>query len=241
MPDTPNCMPHCMPYCLRKFIWTLGLFVVTGIAHANDFTNFIGMQFVDIPGSNLQMEKTEVTLGQFRRSMSAPGSDQFQAVNRYGDEVPVTYVSWEDAGQFIGWLNRSKAASDRGLYRLPSEAEWEAACRAGGNHPYCGGDEPDAIGWFDHNSGYRPHAVATRLPNAYGLHDMSGNVAEWTASCWLDSAAATPAARDCAGRVVRGGSWLSYDGFALGAERYFEAPSSRSQVVGFRVVRTPAR
>lgn len=240
MPATPDCTPHRTLHRLRKFVFTLGLCLLTGATHADDFTNFIGMQFVDIPGSNLQVEKTEVTLGQFRRSMSARGSDQFEADNRYGDEAPVVDVSWDDARQFIAWLNRSKAATDHGLYRLPSEAEWETACRAGGSHPYCGGDEPNAIGWFDLNSGYRPHAVATRLPNAFGLHDMSGNVAEWTASCWLDSAATT-ATGNCAGRVVRGGSWLSFDGFALGAERYVEAPSSRSYVVGFRVVRTPAR
>jgi formylglycine-generating enzyme required for sulfatase activity len=229
------------PHCLRKFACTLGLCLLAGITHADDFTNFIGMQFVDLPGSNLQMGKTEVTLGQFRRFMAARGSNQFETDNRYGDEAPVVDVSWNDAGKFIDWLNRSKAATDQGLYRLPSEAEWETACRAGGNHPYCGGDEPDAIGWFDQNSGYRPHAVATRLPNAFGLHDMSGNVAEWTASCWLDSATTTPTSGNCVGRVVRGGSWLSYDGIMLGAERYFEAPASRSYIVGFRVVRTLAR
>ncbi len=226
-----------IPHCIRHLVCTLGLCLVASVAQANAFSNFIGMQFVDLPGSKLQMGKTEVTLGQFRRFPAARGSDRFETSNRYGDDAPVVYVSWEDANQFIDWLNRSKTADDRGVYRLPSEAEWEAACRAGGNQAYCGGDEPDAVGWFDQNSGYRPHAVATRQPNAFGLHDMSGNVAEWTANCWLDGARAAPAAGSCAGRVVRGGSWLSYDGMTLGAERYFEAPWSRSDTVGFRVAR----
>jgi formylglycine-generating enzyme required for sulfatase activity len=238
---TPHYMLRRSAIFIGKLGWMLGLYLSINIAYAEEFINFIGMPFVDLPGSNLQVEKTEITLGQFKHFSGARGSDQFETVNRYGDDAPVAFVSWNDAGQFIDWLNRSKPASDAGTYRLPSEAEWETACRAGANRLYCGGDEPDAIGWFDQNSGYRPHPVAGKQPNAFGLHDMSGNVAEWTATCWLDGPAATPSGGNCAGRVVRGASWLSYDGIALGSERYFEAPASRSYVIGFRVVRVITR
>lgn len=238
LPNTLHRMHPGAHGLVRDLVCALGLCLAISIAHADEFSNFIGMQFAGIPGSNLQMGKTETTLGQFKRFLSARGSDQFETFNRYGDDAPVVYVSWDDAVQFTVWLNRSKPAGDPGTYRLPSEAEWGAACRAGGSHTYCGGDQPDAVAWFDQNSGYRPHAVAGKQPNAFGLHDMSGNVSEWTASCWQDDASARTTSSNCTGRVVRGGSWLSYDGIALGAERYFEAPSSRSQVVGFRVVRT---
>lgn len=241
MLNTPHCVRPRSYAFVRDLACTLGLCLAISTAHADEFSNFIGMQFVNLPGSNLQMGKTEVTLGQFKRFVAARDSDQFEKFNSYGDDAPVVYVSWDDAGQFIAWLNRSKPASDRGTYRLPSEAEWEAACRAGGSHAYCGGDELDAVAWFDQNSGYRPHAVAGKQPNAFGLHDMSGNVYEWTASCWRDNGRVTLTDGKCAGRVVRGGSWLNYDGIAISSDRYYEAPSSRSYVVGFRVVRTMVR
>jgi len=99
--------------------------------------------------------------------------------NAHGDDAPVVQVSWHDAQDFIKWLNQT----DGGGWRLPSEAEWEYACRAGGNHAYCGSDNPNAVAWHYYNSGERQRTVGSKQANAFGLHDMSGNVREWVQDC----------------------------------------------------------
>ena len=134
-----------------------------------------------------QMSKTEVTLGQFKRYLLATENPlladaEFQKNNAYGDDAPVVYVSLDDVQLFIKWLNHTYD----GGYRLPSEAEWEYACRAGTMNSYCGGQYPEHIAWYGKNSGNRPHPVAQKAANAFGLYDMSGNVFEWVADCAHD-------------------------------------------------------
>ncbi len=110
-----------------------------------------------------QLGKTEVTLGQFKQFIVAAGrpdlvTDQFMKQNRFGDKVPVTFVNWNDAQDFIAWLNQTDGKG----WRLPSEAEWEYACRAGGNHIHCGSNDVGSVAWYNGNSGQRHRAVATR-------------------------------------------------------------------------------
>lgn len=193
-----------------------------------------------------QLGKTEVTLGQFKQFIVAAGrtdllNDEFIKYNRFGDKAPVGGVSWVDAQAFMAWLNQAEGKG----WRLPSEAEWEYACRAGGNHTHCGSNDVGSVAWYDGNSGERPRAVATKQPNAWGLHDMSGNVWEWVQDWDHDSYRGAPtdgSAWTSGGeqnyRVLRGGSWGSYAISTRAANRHFNPPANRYCDCGFRVART---
>ena len=194
-----------------------------------------------------QMGKTPVTLGQFKRYIASAGrndliDDDFMKWNAYGDDAPVVWVSWDDAQAFIRWLNQSG-----GGWRLPSEAEWEYACRAGGRHSYCGGNNLGQLGWYGGNggnSGNRQQPVARKQPNAFGLYDMSGNVWEWVQDCWHDSYAGAPSngsawtTGECSVRVRRGGSRNDDATSARAAERRIHSPGDRYNLIGLRLART---
>lgn len=195
-----------------------------------------------------QMGKTEVTLGQFKQFIAAAGrddlvNDEFMQNNRYGNDAPVVNVSWHDAQAFIQWLNKT----DGGGWRLPSEAEWEYACRAGDMaNKYCGGDDLNAVGWWDGNSGGRQRTVGQKRANAFGLHDMSGNVWEWVQDCWHNSYRGAPnddstwtSACNSDGRGLRGGSWVYSARSSRAASRNTSVgPEGRNLDFGFRLART---
>ncbi len=151
-----------------------------------------------------------------------------------GPALPVESVSWDDIQVFLARLN----ARGRGhSWRLPTEAEWEYACRAGAANLA-------ATAWSKENSEGRTHTVGGREPNPRGIYDTLGNVAEWVQDWYgRDYYAESPAA-DPPGpysgsyRVFRGGSWLDPAGRCSATARGFEFPVSRMNNVGFRVVRT---
>ena len=153
---------------------------------------------------------------------------------------PVVGVSWEDAQRYSAWS---------GL-RLPSEAEWEYACRAGtGTRYYTGDKEKDLIraGWYRENSGEQSHPVSEKEPNAFGLYDMHGNVLEWVEDDWYDNYKDAPDDGRAwiddprgADRVVRGGSWSSNALSCRAAYRSYYSPGLRSGSIGFRLARSIA-
>ena len=176
-----------------------------------------------------------------------------------GTECPVEQVSWYDAVGFcnalsqavglapayrIGEGEKPSVACDFAApgYRLPSEAEWEYAARAGTRLRYAGGDTVDEVGWYSGNSGKKTHPVAQKAPNAWGLYDMSGNVWEWVWD-WY-GAYASGVQQDPMGvstgayRVVRGGSWLYSSAGLRVSDRYWFAPGYRFRLFGFRLART---
>jgi formylglycine-generating enzyme required for sulfatase activity len=112
------------------------------------------------------------------------------------DEHPVACVSWNDAQAYIKWLNGKTNKN----YRLPTEEEWFAACQAGESTEYCGSNNLDEVAWYYGNLGNTTHLVGQKKANKWGLHDMSGNVWEWTSSFYNNTNTR---------RVVRGGSWGS--------------------------------
>lgn len=203
-----------------------------------------------------QLARHATTLGQYLRYLQASQPDQaltaeFRQANfGQGEQTPVVWVSWFEAQEFIAWLNRTKPASDRGVYRLPSEAQWEYAARAGTITRYYFGDAPDhQLGWsawYDKNAGNRQRAVGSKRPNAWGLHDMLGNVWEWTQDCWHEDYRGAPqdgsawleaAGGECQRRVVRGGSWYDVSLYLRASQRFGDAATRRINYTGFRVLR----
>ena len=159
---------------------------------------------------------------------------------------PVQEVSWVDAVGFcrkLSALPAEKAAAYE--YRLPTEAEWEYACRAGTTTSYGFGDSASQLseyGWFDDNSGSKTHPVGEKKPNAWGLHDMHGNVWEWCQDGYgaYPSGTATDPTGESSGtlRVVRGGGWYGDARFCRSADRDGDAPGLRTSYKGFRVLRS---
>ena len=157
-----------------------------------------------------------------------------------GAKLPVTNVSWEDCQDFIGKLN----AQTNGDYRLPTEAEWEYACRAGTTTAYSFGDgiTPKDANYKYSNIG-KSVAVGRYKPNGFGLYDMHGNVWEWCEDWMADYAAGAVTdpkggAADGTIRVLRGGSFLSYDSKVRSSLRNYDTPVLRGNLVGFRLART---
>ena len=159
------------------------------------------------------------------------------------DEDPVVCVSWNDAQAYIKWLNEKTGE----IYRLPTEAEWEYACRAGSTTKWYFGDDEKELrkyAWYSENSDNRTHPVGKKLPNKWGLHDMHGNVWEWCLDDYVDNYNDTP--RDGSEnkkgeegtKVLRGGSWLSNANISRSAYRSMINPINRSSYRGFRILRT---
>lgn len=183
----------------------------------------------------------EVTQAQYERVMGEnPG--RFK-----GAENPVERVNWDDAMEFCRRLSELPAEKASGnAYRLPTEAEWEFACRAVTTTEFSSGDDRADRGgyaWIDENSGNRTHPVGTRMPNTWGLYDMHGNVWEWCQD-WADdlpSEAVTDPTGPATGslRVFRGGNCGSPAARCGSAVRGRYYPSVRDDFTGgFRVVLT---
>ncbi|MEQ1741606.1 MAG: SUMF1/EgtB/PvdO family nonheme iron enzyme [Candidatus Nitrotoga sp.] len=188
--------------------------------------------------------KTEITQGQWRAVMGSNPSN----FNGCGDDCPVGMVSWNDAQVFIQKLN-SKTGKQ---YRLPSESEWEYACRAGGQNEYCGSDNVDSVAWHKDYGGAMPHPVGLKNPNAFAVYDMSGNVQEWVEDGSHHSYIGAPTngsawQGDNDFHVTRGGAWSFIPGAARAASRMFyneailsSLPSYYRATIGFRVARVSA-
>ena len=195
------------------------------------------------------MQKTPVTVGQWRefvkQSGYSPESDKWDHPGfEQTDEQPVTCISWHDAMELARWLSKK----GKGEFALPTEAQWEYACRAGSKTAYCFGDDLRQLNeyaWFSENSVRGTRPVGTRKPNAWGLHDMHGNVWEWC-SDWYgdypDGPSVDPRGPDDGSdRVFRGGAWnLSARG-CRSAIRFRYIPSVRFVPLGFRLVLLPGR
>lgn len=176
-----------------------------------------------------QMGRTEVTELQWSALMSGKAT---------GSAKPKVNVSWNDVQGFIQKLN---ARNDGFQYRLPTEAEWEYAARAGDNDD--NPRSPSDYAWWADNSGYQLHETADRIPNIFGLYDMLGNAAEWTADWAGNEYYASSPAADPKGpakgeaRIFRGGDVNSQGMVLTYSWRFGDVPTAKSETLGFRLVR----
>ena len=190
------------------------------------------------------MGKYEVTQAQWQAVMGSNPS----RFDNCGGNCPVERASWNDVQEYIGKLNGKSGGRP---YRLPTEAEWEYAARAGTTTDTYAGDitkprgkDPvlNRIGWYDENSGARTHPVGRKAPNAWGLHDMLGNVWEWVGDRFGDYPGGTVTdpvgPRSGSYRVFRGGSWRHLARDCRSADRNWNSPGSRTADLGFRLLRT---
>jgi hypothetical protein len=188
------------------------------------YENSNGMSFKPLPGGpdgGFSVGVHEVTQSQYEQVMGSNPSE-FKGANN-----PVEKVSWDDAVAFCAKLSSLPAEVAAGrVYRLPTEAEWEYACRAGTTTEYSFGDDASKLGeyaWFRDNSNGTTHAVGEKRPNAWGLYDMHGNVWEWCSD------------GEGPNRVDRGGSWSFAAAYCRSAIRYSIVPSNRTFNCGFRL------
>ena len=265
--------------CLLAMLGGLPASVVSGTVSADPaptLTNALGMTFRLIPGGSFQMgcdpatataetchsseqpahrvtlapfylADTEVTQRQWTAVMAANPA-HFQDPDR-----PVEQVSWEDAQAFVQALNRRPELG--GGYRLPSEAEWEYAARAGTTTAYWFGQGADDAElklylWYLFSSGEQTHPVAEKPPNPWGLYDILGNVLEWVSDGYHPDYVGAPSdgqSWDADGqrlsngrtvRILRGGAWYLYPNGARAAFRFHYDPTVRHYGFGVRLARS---
>ena len=237
----------------------LAIWLVARGCGAGDPVERLVAEMVQIPGRDYRMGKYEVTQAQWEAIMGENPS-KFK-----GADHPVERVSWNDCQAFLEKLNAHPIARASGLvFRLPTEEEWELACRAGSTNDYCrladGTEIRKAtlgrVAWHVENVSTRPRwlsrflAFAERLvdrvhevdwsetvshkpvgrkePNAWGLHDLHGNVSEWTKTA------------DGEDRVARGGGWCDSAGLCKSSFRFWFSPDHRFNSLGFRLCADPA-
>ncbi len=193
---------------------------------------------VPIPERNFLMGKTEVTQAQWEAVM---GADTNCTAN---PDHPVSDVSWNDCQAFLVRLNELPAVKDSGLtFRLPTEEEWVFACRAGAkgrfgriaNGTEITEDTLDRFAWFKDNSDEKVHPVRQKEPNAFGLHDMNGNVSEWCQNELGDMESWAKGETCEHNRVYHGGSANLHFRFCEFSYRDWAPPSTRKEFLGFRL------
>jgi formylglycine-generating enzyme required for sulfatase activity len=177
------------------------------------------------------MGKTQVTQTQYKFIMNR------QPSTFSGPEHPVENVTWEDAQEFVDRLNERKSLPNGWSFTLPTEVQWEYACKAGIDTDFSGGSL-DEVGWYSANAKSSTHQVAFKKPNLWGLHDMHGNVWEWC-SDWFTP---QPLSENSPNRsftgimkVKRGGSWGSGTDECKASARRGSAPHEKSSLIGFRI------
>ena len=218
------------------------------VAAVPPFKNTIGMSFKLIPAGEFMMGSPESEEGRnpddeaqravkissaFSIGVHEVTQSEYESVmgvnpsSFKGANSPVESVSWNDAVAFCVALSALPAEREAGrVYRLPTEAEWEYACRAGTTTAYSFGDDEKDLGeyaWFSDNSGNTTHGVGEKLPNGWGLYDMHGNVWEWCSDA------------DGSNRVYRGGSWDYEAADCRAAYRNGYDPTYRISFMGFRL------
>jgi formylglycine-generating enzyme required for sulfatase activity len=234
-PEPKNGENFTEPFTGMEFVWIPGGCYEMGCGHLTSECSASESFVHEVCIAGFLMGKYEVTQGQWKKIMG-DNCAMFQK----GDDYPTDAVSWYDAKEFIARLNEKSGAN----FRLPTEAEWEYACRSlGKSEKYAGGSDPDQSAWYLSDSKGSSHPAGTKSPNGSGLYDMSGNLWEWCEDIFHENAYIRHP-RDNpiylnqgTERVVRGGSWRSRAEDVRCACRYSLRPVVRYNHAGFRLVK----
>jgi formylglycine-generating enzyme len=239
----------------------VAIMVLAVVAQAADLpstVNSVGMKLIGVPAGEFVMgspadekgreedeaaHRVRISRPFFIATMEVTGAQFASVMGRAKPEngdLPMAEVSWADAVTFCKRLSQKEGA----IYRLPTEAEWEYACRAGSVGRFSGSDRLDDLAWFDGNAEGGPHTGGAKKPNFWGLYDMHGDLAEWCADYYAPTYAAgevTDPAGPATGksRVIRGGSFGSFERGCRCASRSSAPESYQLKTVGFRVVLEP--
>ncbi|HEY9190602.1 MAG TPA: formylglycine-generating enzyme family protein [Sulfurovum sp.] len=191
---------------------------------------------------DIAMCKFPVTVEEYMLFAQATGAEVPEEKHEHlGFDVPVRRVRFHDAKAYCEWKSQREGKT----FRLPTEAEWEYACRAGSTGNYCFGNDETLLGdhaWYKENSEGVTHNVGMKKPNAWGLYDMHGNVWEWCLDWYSETYAHTPTDGTAynvpneKGRVLRGGSWNGSAENSRCSSRINLGSGGRNYFVGFRVV-----
>jgi formylglycine-generating enzyme required for sulfatase activity len=232
-----------IPLVALKMIWIRpGTFVMSGTLGDDDDTIVTITRGYWLGQTEVTQAQWQVTAESMLVYRNIPLPSHFKGSNR-----PVESVAWAMAAAFCARLTEVERAAGRlppGYeYQLPTEAQWEYACRAGTTGAYPG--KLDDIAWYDANSGGETHPVSQKQPNAWGLHDMCGNVDEWCADWYagypggrVDDPSGPPSGTY---RVVRGGTAATAAGVCRSAFRLWGKPDLVRPWMGFRVALAPVR
>ena len=201
-------------------------------------------QWIEVMGTTPWKDQVAV---EYEYEYFPDGYEDFDPSTLESENYPAVNVSWLDTSLFCEHLTsyerEAGRLSEKQTYRLPTEAEWEYACRAGTTTAYSFGDAESSLGdyaWYYDNSNLELHEVATKKPNPWGLFDMHGNVWEWCEDWYEESLSGGndpkgPSAGSA--RVIRGGYWYISASYCRSASRDSLTPTSRDNYFGFRIVR----
>lgn len=225
---------------MMRWAWAAGIAMLPALAMAESpGTRFrdhpVAPEMVALPalaGKSLAMARTEVSFAAWDACVAARGCPAIADDHGWGrGERPVINVSWTDAAAYAAWLSRLTGRS----YRLPTDAEWDFAARAGSSAAYWWGDDmrPGMARCRGCNPGVNDYGTlpgASYPANPFGLHDMNGNLWEWVEDC------APPKTTPCSARLTRGGAWYYFSRQSRTDAVAPRPPAERSFTVGFRVV-----
>jgi formylglycine-generating enzyme required for sulfatase activity len=257
--DTQN------PVTSNRFYRAVRQLVATNMIYISPGTFIMGSPTAEVGRSGDETEHTVVLTRGFYMGkylvrqadyLALMGTNPSNFTPSYGYDQnlnrPVEMVSWNDASNYCARFTQQEAAAGMlapgWQYRLPTEAEWEYACRAGTTTRFSYGDDPgyadlDSYAWYKDDSEIETHSVGKKMPNPLGLCDMHGDVAEWCQDWYASYPSGTVA--DPQGpatgqhRVCRGGSWNHTGGWCRSAQRFHNSPTTTSDLIGFRMVVAP--
>jgi formylglycine-generating enzyme required for sulfatase activity len=236
--EAKSVAPHVIPDLKLELLWVPAGTFTMGSANEEPMRNKAEGPRMEVTlTKGFWLGKTEVTQAQYE-AITGTNPSTFTAA---GKDAPVERVSWLDATAYCRKLTERERAAGRlpegYVFTLPTEAQWEYACRAGTTDAYAG--EPESMAWCSGNSNATTHPVATKRPNAWGFYDMSGNVLEWCRDWYGDypGGAVTDPTGPSRGyyRIARGGSWRMDARVGRSAARSGGSPARLDYTLGFRL------